>query len=178
MARCIVVLSLALCLMATAASAQSPGDIIDRVEKFIHSAIAKSARSRWSKLPEPEYACMEQKLQERGDSLEALIKRGVPPNDSRLAKVRSQCRGVSASRTFQRLEDQAYKRSEQDRLLTASDLRDCEKQCGESSSCAALTYFREEKICRLMPAATELREDEGADSAFCTESITGSVAPH
>ena len=178
MARCIAVLSLALCVMATAASAQSGVDIIDRVENFIHSAIAKSARSRWSKLPESEYACVEQKLQERGESLEALIKRGILPNDSRVAKIRSQCRGASASRTFQRLEDQAYKRSEQDTLITASDYKDCEKHCGGSSSCAALTYFREEKICRLMPAATELREDEGADSALRMDSITGSVAPH
>ena len=178
MARCIAVLSLALCVMATAASAQSGVDIIDRVENFIHSAIAKSARSRWSKLPESEYACVEQKLQERGESLEALIKRGTLPNDSRIAKIRSQCRGASASRTFQRLVDQAYKRSEQDTLLTASDYKDCEKHCGGSSSCAALTYFREEKICRLMPAATELREDEGATSALRMDSITGSVAPH
>jgi hypothetical protein len=164
--------------MATAASAQSGVDIIDRVENFIHSAIAKSARSRWSKLPESEYACVEQKLQERGESLEALIKRGILPNDSRVAKIRSQCRGALASRTFQRLEDQAYKRSEQDTLITASDYKDCEKHCGGSSSCAALTYFRKEKICRLMPAATELREDEGADSALRMDSITGSVAPH
>ena len=83
--------SLCLSLSATAAFAQSPGDIIGRIESFIHSAMGKGAQSRWSKLPENEYACVNQKLQERGDSLQALIKRGVFPNDKRVADVRSQC---------------------------------------------------------------------------------------
>jgi hypothetical protein len=177
MSRCIAALSFFLCLVTTTASAQSAGDIIDRIENFIHSAMSKSARSRWSKLPEAEYACVEQKLQERGDSLQTLMKRGVFPNDSRVAKIRSQCHDASASQAFQRLKDQTYRRSEQDTLVPASDYQDCERVCRETSSCTALTYFRMERICRLMPAATELREDEGADSAFRMEPITGSVAP-
>jgi hypothetical protein len=177
MPKYIAALSLSLCLVTTAASAQSAGDIISQVESFVHSTMAKAARSRWSKLPELEYACIEQKLQERGDSLQTLMKRGVFPNDSRVAKIRSQCHGASASQAFQRLKDQAYKRSERDTLFPASDYRDCDKACRETSSCMALTYFRMEQICRLMPAVTELREDEGADSAFRIEPITGSVAP-
>ena len=50
--------SLCLSLSATAAFAQSPGDIIGRIESFIHSAMGKGAQSRWSKLPENEYACV------------------------------------------------------------------------------------------------------------------------
>jgi hypothetical protein len=169
--------ALFLCVAATATFAQSPGDIINRIENFVHSAVAKAARSRWSKLPETEYACVNQKLQERGDSLPSLIERGVFPSDRRVAKVRSQCHGASAAQQFQKLDNRAYKRSGQDIVITASHFHDCENACGESSSCAALTYFRAEKMCRMMQSTTELETDEGADSALRIESITGSVAP-
>jgi hypothetical protein len=92
-----------------------------------------------------------------------------------LRKFGSQCQGASASATFQKLKDQAYRRSEQDTLITASDYKDCEKLCRESSSCTALTHFRAEKICRLMPSATELTANEGADSALRIEPSTGSI---
>jgi PAN domain-containing protein len=169
--------ALLLCVTATATFAQSPGDIINRIENFFHSGVAKAARSRWSKLPETEYACVNQKLQERGDNLPSLIERGVFPNDRRVAKARSQCQGASASQQFQKLDKRAYKRSGQDIVMTASHYHDCENACGQSSSCAALTYFRAEKMCRMMQSTTELETDEGADSAIRIESITGSVAP-
>jgi hypothetical protein len=170
-------LSLFLCVFTTATFAQSPDDIIKRVESFFHSAFAKSAQSRWSKLPEAEYSCVDQKLQERGDNLQSLIKRGVFPGDRRIAKIRSQCHGSLASQQFQRLDNQAYKRSGQDIVVTVSSYRDCENACSQSSSCSALTYFRAEKLCRMMQSSTELIADEGADSATRIESITGSVGP-
>jgi len=170
-------LSLFLCLFATAALAQSPDDIIKRVESFFHSAFTKSAQSRWSKLPEAEYSCVDQKLRERGDNLQSLIKRGVFPGDRRIADIRSQCRGALASQQFQRLDNQAYKRSGQGIVVTVSSYHDCENACSQSSSCSALTYFRAEKLCRIMQSTTELIADEGADSATRIESITGSVAP-
>jgi PAN domain len=169
--------ALFLCFIATETFAQSPGDIINRVENFVHSAIAKAAQSRWSKLPEAEHSCVNQKLQERGDSLPALIERGVFPSDRRVAKVRSQCRGASAAQQFQKLDNRAYQRSGQDIVITASNYHDCENACSQSSSCAALTYFRAVKMCRMMQSTTELDADEGADSAIRSESITGSVAP-
>jgi hypothetical protein len=171
---------LCLSLSATAALAQSPGDIIGRIESLIHSAMGKGAQSRWSKLPESEYACVDQKLHERGDSVQALIKRGVFPNDRRVADVRSQCRHALASQPaqqFQRLANRAYKRSGQDTVISGSSYQDCETACSKSASCAALTYFRVEKICRLMQGPTELANDDGADSALRTDAITGSVAP-
>jgi hypothetical protein len=163
------------CLIATPAFAQSPGDIIERVQSFIRSAMSKGAQSRWSKLPEAEYSCVNQKLQERGESLHALVKRGVFPTDKRLADIRSQCRTAVASRPFQRLDKRAYKRSGDDTVITASSYQDCETACAKSASCAALTYFRVERICRLMPSPTELAADDGADSALRADAITGSV---
>jgi hypothetical protein len=172
-------LSLFLCLIATATFAQSPPlDLVDRVEKFIHSAIAKAAKSRWSKLSETEYSCVNQKLQERGDNLTSLIQKGVFPNDRRVASVRSQCRNSSStSELFKRFDNHAYKRSGRDVVITVSNYHDCENACAQSSSCAALTFFRSEKICRMIQSATELTTDEGAESAIRTDSITGSVAP-
>src|SRR5437660_10724746 len=58
-------LFLSVSLNATATFAQGPGDIIGQIESLIHSAMGKGAQARWSKLPENEYACIDQKLQER-----------------------------------------------------------------------------------------------------------------
>jgi hypothetical protein len=177
MRTCIAFLtSLPLYVIGTTTFAQSPGDIINRVERFFQSTFANAAQSRWSKLPEAEYSCINQKLQERGDSLQSLIHRGVFPSDRRVAKVRSQCRGSLASQQFQRLENRAFRRSGQDVIVTASNYNDCANACSKSS-CAALTYFRMEKICRIMQSTTELSPDDGADSAIRIDSITGSVAP-
>jgi hypothetical protein len=170
-------LPLCLSLTATPASAQSPADIIQRVESFIHSAMGKGAHSRWSRLPESEYACVSEKLQERGESLKALIRKGVYPNDKRVADIRSQCKAALTSQGFQRLDNRAYRRSGQDTVITVSSYQECESACGKSSSCAALTYFRTERICRLMQSPTEVSADEGADSAVRADAITGSIAP-
>jgi hypothetical protein len=78
---------------------------------------------------------------------------------------------------FQRLDNRAFKRSRQDVIVIAPNYNDCEQACSQSPSCTALTFFREEKLCRIMQSATELAIDEGADSAVRIGSITGSVAP-
>jgi hypothetical protein len=169
--------ALFLCTIATPTFAQSPSEIINYFQNLIHSTNVKGAQSRWSKLPETETACVNQMLQERGESLQSLIDRGVYPSDRRVAKIRSQCRGASAAQQFQKLDNRAYKRSGNDTVIAASNYRDCENACSQSSTCAALTYFRAEKMCRMMQSTTELATDEGADSAIRNEPITGSIAP-
>ena len=104
-------LALCLGLFSTATFAQSPGEIINHIQNLVHSSIAKGAKSRWSKLPESEFSCVNQKLQERGDNLESLIRTGVSPSDRRVAKVRSECRGSSVSQQFQQLENHAFLRT-------------------------------------------------------------------
>src|SRR5260370_36950395 len=84
--------SLPLYVIATAAFAQGFGDIINRVEGLVHSAIAKAAAAEWKKVPQTEFSCVNQKLQERGDSLQSLVQRGVFPSDRRVSHIRSQCR--------------------------------------------------------------------------------------
>jgi hypothetical protein len=134
-------LALSLGVFSTAAFAQSPGEIISHIQNLVHSSIAKGAKSRWSKLPESEFSCVNQKLRERGDNLETLIRRGVSPSDKRVAKVRSECRGSSVSRQFRLLENHSFKRSGQDIVITASNYHDCENACSKSSTCGALNTF-------------------------------------
>jgi PAN domain-containing protein len=172
-----VLLSFLLCAISTATFAQSPTDIASRVENFVDRIIIKSARSRWSKLSEPEYACVDNKLQQRGDSIQALIKKGVSPGNKRIAEIRAECRSLAISQQFKRLHNRAYKRSGQDTIISVSNYRECEAACNESASCTALTFFREEKFCRIMPKPTQLEDDEGADSAYRTDAMTGSVVP-
>jgi hypothetical protein len=381
--------SLPFYVIATATFAQSPSDIINRVERFVQSTIAKAAEAEWKKLPQTEFSCVDQKLQERGDSIQTVVKRGVFPSDRRVSHIRSQCRSSDQQSTesryaidgltvgsrigldsaayreyscspseqfdgftwcqktrndkerrgsftatysllhagdgkivyvnryqqpaffdsneadegiqrysrkiggppriiemphradppdgmialwgtttlerldqnstqilsegkspkkgllidfignfarsakeglpiyrigggagfiwvasfdqrgrgtlrfaavdaselpnppteqaaivaqsvppqFQRLDNRAFKRSRQDVIVTAPSYNDCEKACSQSTSCTALTFFREEKLCRIMQSPTELALDEGADSAIRIGSITGSVAP-
>jgi PAN domain-containing protein len=171
------VLSMLVLATGTPALAQGPQDIVNRVKSFIHSAMARSAHSRWNKVPEAEYTCISQRLEERGEKLDALIDRGFFPGDRRIARVRSQCRGAVATPQFQRLADRAFRRSGQDALSMASSYQECEQACSRSSSCAALTYFRAERICRMMQSTTELTADDGADSAIRSDPPTGSVDP-
>jgi hypothetical protein len=91
--------SLPLYVIATATFAQSPGDIINRVERFVQSTIAKAAEAEWKKLPETEFSCVNQKLQEHGDSIQTVVKRGVFPSDRRVSHIRSQCRSSDQQST-------------------------------------------------------------------------------
>jgi len=169
-------LTFGLCSMATAASAQSPWDLFDRVENFIHSASAKAAKGRWSKLSQTEYSCVSQKLRDRGDNLDSLVQRGMFPSDPRVAEIRSQCREASSSELFKRFYNRAYRRSGHDVDVAISNYRDCENACVQSPSCIAVTYFRSVKFCRMMEEMTELETDVGAESAVRVELITSREA--
>jgi hypothetical protein len=74
---------------ATATLAQSPNDIMNRIQSAITQAATKSA---WDKLPKDEFSCFDQKLRERGDSVQSLIRRGVIPSDAQISDIRSKCR--------------------------------------------------------------------------------------
>jgi hypothetical protein len=61
------------------------------------SGIATLADSEWNKLPQTELDCVNQKLRERGDSVQSLAQRGIVPGDPRVVDTRSQCRPSSAA---------------------------------------------------------------------------------
>jgi hypothetical protein len=64
---------------------------------MVQSAIVKAAESEWGKLLQTELTCVDQKLHERGDSVQSLTRRGIFPFDPRIAGVRSQCGTLPAS---------------------------------------------------------------------------------
>ena len=61
----------------------------------VASAAIKAAESAWNKLPPSEFACANQKLTARGDSIQSLARRGILPSDAGVAEIRAQC--VSSS---------------------------------------------------------------------------------
>jgi hypothetical protein len=81
--------------------AQNLDDIINRLPAIAQSGIAKFSEAEWKKLPQTELGCINQKLRERGDSVQSLARRGVLPFDSRAAEIRSQCRPSSAAASFE-----------------------------------------------------------------------------
>jgi hypothetical protein len=72
--------------------AQNLNDIINQLPGIARSEIAKRAESEWNRLPQSERTCVNQKLIERGDSIQSLARQAILPSDSRVADVRSQCR--------------------------------------------------------------------------------------
>jgi hypothetical protein len=52
----------------------------------------QAAQAEWRRLPPAEIACIDQRLQRKGSSVEALVRRGVKPSAGRLIELRSSCR--------------------------------------------------------------------------------------
>src|SRR5260370_27470916 len=69
----------------------------NQLPAIAQSGIANLAESEWKKLPQTELDCVNQKLRERGDSVQSLAQRGIFPVDLRAADIRSQCHSYSAS---------------------------------------------------------------------------------
>jgi hypothetical protein len=83
------------------ASAATVRGVIHRVEARVEGAIfaahVRAAAREWKQLPPAELACADQALNERGESVEGLARRGVSPNNPRLAELRKQCSAAAAS---------------------------------------------------------------------------------
>ena len=86
-------------IMATAPSrsyAQGKYDAPKPVQGTVRFAAVKVAESAWNKLPPNEFACTDQKLTARGDSIQSLARQGVLPSDARVSDVRAQCLNASS----------------------------------------------------------------------------------
>ena len=62
-----------------------------RDQGTVRSAAIKAVETAWNKLPPNEFACADQKLTARGDSIQSLAQRGVLPSDASVAEIRAQC---------------------------------------------------------------------------------------
>src|SRR5258707_5840703 len=69
----------------------------NQLPAIAQSGIANLTESEWKKLPQTEPDCVNQKLRERGDSVQSLAQRVIFPLDLRAADIRSQCHSDSVS---------------------------------------------------------------------------------
>jgi hypothetical protein len=76
--------------------AQGKYDAPRPVQGTVRSATVKAAESAWNKLPPNEFACTDQKLTARGDSIQSLARRGVLPSDALVSDARAQCLNASS----------------------------------------------------------------------------------
>jgi hypothetical protein len=95
-----VLASISFCGIPIPSFAQNLNGIIKQHSGKARAEIARSARrteSEWNRLPQGERTCVNQKLSERGDSVQSLVRRAILPSDTRVADLRSQCRALLAS---------------------------------------------------------------------------------
>ena len=95
-----ILASISFCGIPIPSFAQNLNGIIKQHSGKARSEIARSVRrteSEWNRLPQGERTCVNQKLSERGDSIQSLVRRAILPSDTRVADLRSQCRALLAS---------------------------------------------------------------------------------
>jgi hypothetical protein len=80
-----------LCTVATPAPGQNLNEILNQLQGMAQSENIKRVQAEWNKLPQSEMACVNQKLSDRGDSVQSLARRGILPSDARVTELRSQC---------------------------------------------------------------------------------------
>jgi hypothetical protein len=87
--------------LGTNAYAQNANDFINIFGGLVQMGIRQAAQSQWQRLSDNEVACIDQQLENRGMSVDAMIERGVAPGDPRLAQARSYCRNNRGNQTSQ-----------------------------------------------------------------------------
>jgi hypothetical protein len=82
----------------TYAIAQNARDVFNLFNTIMRSAVIERVQGEWRNLSQNELVCIEQRLQQQGQSTLALIERGVTPGDPRLSGLRVACGSPTASR--------------------------------------------------------------------------------
>jgi hypothetical protein len=75
---------------------QNINDFLRNFGGLVQQAMRQGAQIEWQKLPPGEYTCIDQALDQTNLGVNDLINRGVFPNDTRIAQVRSNCRSQAA----------------------------------------------------------------------------------
>jgi len=83
-----VLASAFLCALATEASAQNMDEMMRRMQQMMQQSQAvRAAEREWANLPSDERACLTRKLEEQGDTISALTRRGILPSEARFAEM-------------------------------------------------------------------------------------------
>jgi uncharacterized protein len=91
----LLLLSFIIVIPHEAASQQR--DIFNLFGGLVRSGIAAATQADWERLPNPEVACVDRALRERGSSINDLVHQGISPSDGRIAGVRGGCRDQASS---------------------------------------------------------------------------------
>jgi len=90
-----------LCLLVAGftapAEAQNAGDMVNIFGQIMRGAIVDRARNEWSRLSARETSCIEQALEQQGDSVGRLIESGIVPSAPGLTTIRRACRATMTS---------------------------------------------------------------------------------
>jgi hypothetical protein len=102
-------------------SAQTANDMVNIFGGLVRSGIAMATQSAWQQLPPSEVRCVDQRLREKGSSINLVIQQGINPTDPRVLDERAACRSP--------------------RLQQSANIN------GPSFDCAKATYPDERLIC-------------------------------
>jgi hypothetical protein len=83
-------------VLSTSTLAQNINDFQRTFGGVVQQALRQAPHSEWQRMPPAEFSCLDQNLRQQGASVDALTSRGALPADSRLAQLRSNCRGQLA----------------------------------------------------------------------------------
>jgi hypothetical protein len=97
LATCLV--GLVTVLIGGHAAARDTGGIFDIFQNIMRAAVVDHAKNAWSRIPQNELSCIDQALQQQGQSVDFLIQNGTRPSDPALSSIRSGCRSSNASLT-------------------------------------------------------------------------------
>ena len=92
--RALLFYSVALLILSgvTYAVAQNARDVINLFGNLVRAAIIEHAKVEWSKIPQNQRSCLEQRLQQQGELIRSQIDGGIVPDDIRLSAFRFDCR--------------------------------------------------------------------------------------
>ncbi len=91
----VLLLSFVIVLPHEAAAQQQ--DIFNLFGGLVRSGIAAATQADWERLPNPEVACIDRTLRERGSSVNDLVRQGISPSDRRIAGFRGGCRDQASA---------------------------------------------------------------------------------
>jgi TPR repeat protein len=86
-----IVFAVIIIAYSSVAGAQSASSVFQLFNGLVGTAITQAALSEWRKLRLEEIQCLDQRLQQDGQSIQAAIQQGIMPDDPRVAGARAAC---------------------------------------------------------------------------------------
>ena len=88
----LILTAVAFVAFSTVAHAQNINSVLNIFGTLMQRAIVERARADWSRLPQQEQNCIDESLQNQGQSIASLAQQGLSPADPRISNLRRSCR--------------------------------------------------------------------------------------